>query len=121
MQDVRFKLGGLERRVTTPLGLAVDIEAATGVGILALTTRVARGEAPLLHVVEILRLALERSAVVYTSDEILEQIEKYEGIVAAQTAAARVLNGLFYKTPQKAGKASGNGVAATAAAPTTTQ
>ena len=70
------------------MGLALDIEAATGLGIVSLSTQVARGEARLIHIADVLRLALERSGSVYTQDEVLEQIEKYEGIMPAMTAAA---------------------------------
>jgi hypothetical protein len=117
MREVKFKLGGLERRTTVKLGLALQIEEATGVGIMALVSALARNEARLSHVVEVLRLALAASGQQYSSDDVLEMIEQ-DGILSASLAAAAVLNGLFYKPPK--GRGSGNAAAGDKPATTNT-
>lgn len=117
MREVKFKLGGLERRVTVKLGLALQIEEATGVGIMALVAGLARNEARLSHVIEVLRIAMASGGQSYTADELLEMIEA-DGILAASLAAAAVLNGLFHR-PAK-GRGAGNGVAGDKPATTNT-
>ena len=112
MQEVKFKLGNIERRVKTPLGLALTIEAATDVGVLSLTRSLARSEARLSHVVEVLRAALASNGMHYEPSEVLDMIEEHEGITGAMTAAAQIMGGLFYRTPQKRAKSAGNAAAA---------
>lgn len=123
--ETKIKLGGIERRIKPTLGTAVEIEDATGVGVIALTLQVARSEARVTHVAEVLRCALASTGQHYSTAEVLTMIEEHEGIVGASMAAAVVLNGLFYRPKQTKGAAKaavGNGrIPATTAAPDATQ
>ena len=44
--------------------------------------------------------------------QLLDMIEEHEGITGAMTAAAQIMGGLFYRTPQKRAKSAGNAAAA---------
>lgn len=116
MQTVEFRFCGVKRRVKTPLGLALSIEAATGVGVMALAQQLARGDAQLSAAVTVVRLALDANGAPYSHDELLSQIEAHGSIPETMLAAAVIVNGLFYVSSTKKGKAEGNGAAVTSTA-----
>lgn len=91
---VKFKLGGLERRVTVPLGLALAIEEATGVGILRLASQFINREGRLTHALAIVRLALAENGIAFTAEQMLEDLE-HEGIPDLMVAATKIVSALF--------------------------
>lgn len=90
---VAFSLGGQKRLAKVSIEMALDVEAATGLGVMAIMRSYLDGAARLTWTVEILRLALASNGQVYTSNEVRDMIG-LDGIVAA-TADAAVIVGAF--------------------------
>jgi hypothetical protein len=91
---VRFKFGGIEHRCSVPLALAVEIEEATGVGVISLGIAFAGNGGQVRHALEIIRLCLNRNGKDYSSKDVLE-MASYEGLATAASSAARIVNALF--------------------------
>lgn len=107
-----FDLGGVQRRVPIVIGLAPEIEEATGVGCIALVRLFARGEATLRTAVAVIGVALQSTGQKYSDDALLKYAGEI-GIVRTNTIAAQIL-GKLMETPKEATKGAGGKKRATA-------
>lgn len=114
---VSFRFGGLARTVRVELGLAIDVEEATGTGALDLAGQLFRSQARFGQALVVIRCALARNGVVYDDSDMLEYAQ-HEGITETMLTAGKIMGALFVK-PTKAGKADAG--AATTGAPAAIQ
>lgn len=99
---ITFQFGGATRRVPVNIGVAADIEEATGVGCIALMRAIGRGEATMLTAAAVIGCALRSIGQDY-NDATLKKYAIEAGIIPTNTIAARVLGALL--KPPTAGKA----------------
>lgn len=85
---VSFTLGGQKRAAKVTIDLALEIEAATGKGVMALMREYLDATARLAQTIEILRLALKSNGQVYTTDEVQGMIGLDELVLATAHAGA---------------------------------
>lgn len=103
--SLSFHFGGNLRRVPIVIGIAADIEDATGVGCIALMRAIGSGEARLSVVTEVIGCALRSSGQNFDA----ATLKKYTldaGVIAANTIAARILGALL-APPEGKGEAGG--------------
>lgn len=100
---VKFRLGGIDRQCKVAIDLAPRIEEAAGKGIIPLFRELLRSEARLVHVAEIVRLALDYNGVSMTLMEVLQAMQK-DGLRAGYTAAGLIVGEFFNTGEEDTGK-----------------
>lgn len=106
---VGFTFGGLKRTAKCTMRHALQIEEATGRGVIELTNRARNAQLTINEIAVVLRIALESSGQGgYSHDDIID-LMPHEGVAACAGAAAMVLVALI--TTAKPKPKSGNGKA----------
>lgn len=100
-----YTFGGQKRSVVVEIGHAIEIEAATGQGVIALLSKLREFRGTLTEAAEIVRIALAANGQHYTTAEVLNMVMD-EGLINFQTIAIEILNQLFIRDakPAKGGK-----------------
>lgn len=111
---VRLKVGGVSKTLPVKIGMALEIEDETGVGVLALVRQLAAGAVKLRDSLAILRVALRNNGELYEEPDMLAMLEA-DGIVGIHKAASSIVNALF-AAPAKSRAGKGEAPAAALAA-----
>lgn len=96
---VKLKIGGVSKTLPVKIGMALEIEDETGVGVLALVRQLSAGAVRIRDSLAILRVALRNNGEHYENEDMLAMLEA-DGIVGVHKAASSVINALF-ATPAK--------------------
>lgn len=99
--SVSFTFGGIKRDLRIELRAAPKLEAATGLGYIALYEALYTRSATLKQVCEVLRIAFLENGTKFSSDEVLDMVGE-DGIVQAYVASALIICELM-KAPEKRG------------------
>lgn len=110
---VTFTLGGQKRAAKVGIEMALEIEAATGVGVMALMRDYLNATARLSWTIEILRIAMKSNGQVYTSEEVRDMIGVDDLVLATAHAAAIVATFMGGGSKKKAAPKEANGKSAT--------
>lgn len=89
-----FELAGQSRSVVVTVGLAIEIENATGMGVIMLMAKLRDMRATLTECAAIVRAALAASGQNYTTDKVLA-MGMDAGLIEFQLIAAGIVNALF--------------------------
>lgn len=110
---VKLKIGGVPKTLPVKLGIALDIEDETGIGVLALVRQLTVGAAKIRDSLAVVRVALRANGERYEDSDMLAMLEA-DGIMGIHKAAASIVNALF-AAPAKGRAGKGEAPAALAA------
>lgn len=92
-----YQFGGQSRTVVVEIGHGVEIENATGVGVLVLMDKMRNLRATITECAHVIRVALAANGQHYTLDKVMELAMDGDGIVDLQVTALSIINQLFLK------------------------
>jgi hypothetical protein len=91
---VKLKIGGVSKTLPVKIGLALEIEDETGIGVLALVRQLSGGMVKLRDSLAVLRVALRSNGEHYEDADMLAMLES-DGIVGIHKAASSIVTALF--------------------------
>jgi hypothetical protein len=98
---IAITVGGIEREVVCEIGLGLEIERKTGLGLITLAQRFERAEATLGQSMAVIEVALRGAGVAATADDMVRYAEA-DGLVDTVVTAGRIMNGFFAHEAKRA-------------------
>lgn len=95
---LKLTIGGVARTLKPTIATAMDIEDATGEGIVSLAQQLSAAKCRLGHVATIIRCGLASGGAHFEHDDVMKMVE-HDGIMSAMTSASKIV-AAFFKTPK---------------------
>lgn len=96
--SLKMTIGGVSRTLKPIIATAMEIEDATGVGIVDMARQLASGQCRLVHVAAVLRCGLASGGAVFSHDDVIAMVER-DGVMASMLSASKIV-ACFFKTPK---------------------